>query len=389
MSVKGFKASAVASGMRYKDRLDLALLIAEGDPTTTGLFTTNICKAAPVIWSKQRLGRAKAILVNAGQANAQTGKEGMVACRKSAAAAAELLKIEPDQVLLASTGIIGQPLNIPAMEEALPNLVNSASKDGLDLFAKAIMTTDTFPKTCEIKCAGPDRSSYTIWGAAKGSGMIAPNMATMLCFVLTDAQAPKGFLQSALKNAVEESLNRVTIDGDTSTNDSIFIMASGAAKNAHISRDKTKREFEKSLSKVLSNLARMIAKDGEGANHMIEIAVIGAKNRLEAQQAAKTVAESPLVKTAFFGQDANWGRILMALGRSGAIFDPYRVELDLDDVPWVRGGQDNGQEKAVTAVMAKPEFRLTINLKAGVAKYSMLTCDLSIDYVKINGSYRS
>jgi glutamate N-acetyltransferase/amino-acid N-acetyltransferase len=251
------------------------------------------------------------------------------------------------------------------------------------------MTTDKVPKLAEAHGAFDDGTKFHIWGAAKGSGMIAPNMATMLGFILTDARLDSNLMHVLIKKNAEATFNRVTVDGDTSTNDTLLFLASGAAGGPLISKVSQAECFEKPLFTVLNTLARMIAKDGEGATRLVEIAVLGAKTLPQAQKAARTVAESPLVKTAFFGADANWGRILAALGRSGASFDPYRVDLDLNDVPWVRNGQDNDQETAASEVMKKPEYLLTINLNAGQHHYEMLTCDFSHEYVDINGSYRS
>jgi glutamate N-acetyltransferase/amino-acid N-acetyltransferase len=389
MAINGFRASAVASGMRYKDRLDLGLIVADRVQAAAGVFTRNVCQAAPVIWSRQRLRGARAILANSGQANAQSGQEGLEDCRLSAQALAGFLKVPANGILLASTGIIGPRLNLPAMTAAMPGLVSSLSPDGLGDFARAIMTTDTRPKEATAQAAIPGGPDIGIWGAAKGSGMIAPNMATMLGFVLTDAAIEQDLLDGILRRGAEASFNRVTVDGDTSTNDSLFLLASGTAGGPPISGGPGAKAIEEAILGVLLSLARQIAKDGEGATRLVEVSVIGALDDPDARKAARTVAESPLVKTAFFGADANWGRIMAALGRSGASFDPYKVDLDLDDVPWVRSGQDNGRDQAASRVMGKPEYRLLINLNAGQASHSVLTCDLSHDYVSINGSYRS
>jgi glutamate N-acetyltransferase/amino-acid N-acetyltransferase len=389
MAIKGFRASAVASEMRYKDRLDLGLIVADSISGSAGVFTTNICQAAPVIWSTKHSSHGQAILANAGQANAQTGAKGYEDCQRSAEILASELELSPQKILLASTGIIGQPLNLPAMEKAIPKLVSKLSPSGLDDFAKSIMTTDTFPKQATAKGVFKDGVKFQIWGAAKGSGMIAPNMATMLGFILTDANLSSSLMQRLLRNGAEATFNRITVDGDTSTNDSLLFLASGTAGGPCLTKSSQASVFESVLYEVLNSLARMIAKDGEGATHLVEISVIKAKNIDQAKMAARTVAESPLVKTAFFGQDANWGRILAALGRSGAEFDPYKVDLYLDDVHWVSDGQDNGHENEASEVMKKPEYRLTISLKSGPACYEMLTCDFSHEYVNINGSYRS
>jgi glutamate N-acetyltransferase/amino-acid N-acetyltransferase len=356
---------------------------------SAGVFTQNTCRAAPVVWSSSRSFNGKAIMVNAGQANAQTGPDGLEDCQHSAKTLSRLLNIETDEVLLASTGVIGQPLNLKAMDQAIPKLVQKLSPFSLADFAQSILTTDTVIKMTQTKGAFVDGSEFKIWGAAKGSGMIAPNMATMLGFILTDAPLDSNLMHRLLKKGAEATFNRVTVDGDTSTNDCLLFLSSGATGRRPVTKEGQSPGFEEEFLVVLKTLARMIAKDGEGATRLVEVSVIGAKSSLQAKKAARTVAESPLVKTAFYGGDANWGRILAALGRSGADFDPYQVDLDLDDVPWVRNGQDNDKDKEASLVMKKPEYRLTINLKSGRSSYEMLTCDFSHEYVNINGSYRS
>ncbi|MDR2725980.1 MAG: bifunctional glutamate N-acetyltransferase/amino-acid acetyltransferase ArgJ [Candidatus Adiutrix sp.] len=390
MAVKGFRAAAVAANMRYKDRLDLGLIMAEAPAAWAGVFTRNICQAAPVIWSIQGAarGRGRAFLVNAGQANAQTGRPGEADCRRSAEALGALLGLAPEEMLLASTGIIGQPVNMEALTAALPALAAGLSPDGLFDFAEAILTTDTRAKTAagEFEMNG---RPVAVWGCAKGSGMMAPDMATMLAFLLTDAELEPGLLKEVLAEGAELSFNRVTVDGDTSTNDCLLAMASGAAGAGPVTGGAALEGFRAAAFGVMRSLARQIAQDGEGATRLVTIRVRGAATAAEARLAARTVAESPLVKTAFFGGDANWGRLCMALGRSGARFDPYAVDIDLDEVPWIRDGVDNGQEAAASAVMKKPEYVVDIDLKAGPGEYEALTCDLSPEYVAINGSYRS
>jgi glutamate N-acetyltransferase/amino-acid N-acetyltransferase len=387
MFPKGFRAAGVAANMRYKDRPDLGLIVADEFQAAAAVFTKNICQAAPVLWSRPRTTNGRAILVNAGQANAQSGPEGLEVCRRSAEAAGRLLGIEADQVLLASTGVIGQPVNIDALLGSMDRLVASLSTDGFHDFARAIMTTDKVSKIASI--VHSDEPKTTIWGAVKGSGMIAPNMATMLGFFLTDAAVEPDFLQKALAAGAKDSFNRVIVDGDTSTNDSLFIIASGAAGGPLIGGDRSGEEFYRSMMLVMDVLAKEIALDAEGATRLVEIVVQGAENDLDARMAARTVAESPLVKTAFHGRDANWGRVMAALGRSGAEFDPYKVDLKLDTVPWVLGGRDNGHEEEAIKVMNRRQYRLTIDLHAGRGSHWTLACDLSPEYVSINGSYRS
>jgi glutamate N-acetyltransferase/amino-acid N-acetyltransferase len=389
MIPKGFRAAARSSQMRYKDRLDVGLIVADNIQATAGIFTKNICQAAPILWSKPKISKGRAILVNAGQANAQTGDEGLNNCRLSAETLAQALNFTSDQILLASTGIIGVQLNMEPFLKTIPELVTDLSPDGFENFSRSIMTTDTIPKTVTKEISFSSGPPINIWGTVKGSGMIAPNMATMLAFLLTDAAVEPKLLQSLLSSTADKTFNRITIDGDTSTNDSLFLLASGLCSRPVITGEKEAHIFAQGLYEAMDSLARQLVFDGEGATHLIEIEIIGALNQAEALKAARTVAESPLVKTAFFGCDANWGRLLAALGRSGAQFDPYKVDINLDEVPWIRAGLDNNFEKEAAEVMKKREYKLSINLKAGSAEDRMLTCDFSHDYVSINGSYRS
>lgn len=390
MAVKGFKAAAAVANMRYKDRLDLGLIVADEPSPWAGVFTQSVCRAAPVLWDIDRAaqGRGRAILVNAGQANAQTGADGAADCRLSAETLGQALGCTPEEIMLSSTGVIGQRLNMTALTGALDGLVANLRSEGLSDFSQAIMTTDTFAKTASEEII-LDGQTISIWGCAKGSGMIAPNMATMLGYVLTDAQVAPELLRQLLREGADLSFNRVTVDGDTSTNDTLIIMASGASGVAPITSGPQLEAFKCALFKVMKSLARQIAKDGEGATKLITIKVRNAASPEDAHKAARTVAESPLVKTAFFGCDANWGRICMALGRSGASFDPYAVDIDLNDVPWIRRGIDNGQDAEATDVMRLSEYVVDINLKAGHHDCEMLTCDFSHDYVTINGAYRT
>lgn len=392
MKVAGFKAAAVAAGLRYKGRPDLGLIMAEEPVTAAGVFTQNIVQAAPVLWSKEKAasGRAIAILVNSGQANACTGDAGLAAVAESALAVAQAIKAHPDQILVASTGVIGQPINLTALKDAVPSLVAHLSEDGLEQVAAAMMTTDTKRKISRASTQIGDRT-ITVVGMAKGSGMIAPNMATMLAFVLTDAAAASQYLLDVLRQSAEMTFNRVTVDGDTSTNDCVLAMASAKAGNPLITSeaDPGAADFAKAFQQVMADLAKMIAADGEGATKLVRILVQGAKDETQAKAAAMTVANSPLVKTALFGQDANWGRIMAALGRSGAQFDPYQVDILIDEALLVSKGQAAGDEKAAAEIMRKPEFSVNIHLHAGPAGAEALTCDFSYDYVKINADYRS
>jgi len=393
LTVKGFKAAAVKAGIRGRDRLDLALLVCDKSATAAGIFTTNLVKAAPVLLDVERVatGKARAILVNASIANACTGAEGLAKAKQCAELAAAELGCAPEEVLVCSTGVIGEQLDTSCFEKHMAPLVQSLRPEGFAEVSRAIMTTDTVPKTAvrEVSLGGvPVR----LMGLAKGAGMIAPNMATMLAFVLTDVAIEAGLLQEMLAAAGARSFNRITIDGDTSTNDSLIALASGLAANAPLLAGSPEAEsFRAALHELVLDLALQIVRDGEGATKLIIIRVNGAANESEARLAADTVAESKLVKTAFFGEDANWGRIIAALGRSGANFDQLKVDISFDGVLMVKDGLGQGKEREAeaTKVLKQREFAVNIDLHQGNGAWEVYTCDLSIDYVKINADYRS
>ncbi|MCL2340257.1 MAG: bifunctional glutamate N-acetyltransferase/amino-acid acetyltransferase ArgJ [Proteobacteria bacterium] len=393
MQVKGFLASAAQAGIKYAGRYDLGLIFSQTPAVTAGAFTTNKVKAAPVQLDMERLrsGLAQAVLVNSGNANACTGKEGMEHALATSALAAEALGIDPSLVLVASTGVIGQPPRKP-FTQAMPGLVAGLAPDGFELLAQAIMTTDLVPKiaTATLDIDGVEVS---ILGIAKGSGMIMPDMATMLCFVVTDAQIVFPVLNRLVKSGVEQTFNRITVDGDTSTNDTVLVMANGAAGNPWIDEDNPQAAalFGAALQGVFKELALKIVADGEGATKLVTIRVVGARDEHEALNAAQTIANSALVKTAFFGEDANWGRIMAALGRSGCTFDPQRVGISFDEVHLVENGLALGaeQEAAATGVLKQPRFTVTVQLNEGRGEAEVYTCDFSYDYVKINADYRS
>ena len=392
MKVAGFRAAAVAGGLRYQGRLDLGLIVSDEAVPAAGVFTRNLVQAAPVLWSREKLfrGRARAIIVNAGQANACTGSEGLADAARIAGEAARVLGCGEDEVLLASTGVIGQRLNFEAFEKAIPELSQGLGRDNLPRVAEAMMTTDTRSKIAGAEGEIQGRP-FTVVGLAKGAGMICPDMATMLSFILTDAAVSAAQLQAMLGRAAEHTFNRVTVDGDTSTNDCVLALAGGRAGNIPIDRADSvgRNEFEEVLTGVMAELAEMIAADGEGATKLVRIIVTGAADEDQAKAAAMTVANSPLVKTACFGKDPNWGRIMAALGRSGAGFDPGRVDISIDDAPLVKGGQAYGREAQAAACMDRDEFSIKIDLGAGPGRAQVLTCDLSLDYVRINADYRS
>lgn len=395
--VSGFRVAAAMSGMRYKNRLDCALIVSETPAMAAGVFTRNRFCAAPVILCKEHLeatgGTARAVLINAGIANACTGEEGLRQARWSARKTASLLTVEPEQVLVASTGVIGPQLRLEFLESVLPQLVAGLRPNGWADASAAIMTTDTVPKTAWSRTTLMG-SPVTCGGMAKGSGMIAPDMATMLAFLATDARVTSDVLAYWLTESVNRSFNRITVDGDTSTNDTALILANGAAAHPVIADPLSPegQRFGALLTAVCVDLAQQIVRDGEGATKFVAVLVRGAKSRQRAAQVARTVAQSPLVKTALFGQDANWGRVVAAAGRAGVDFDPNRVSLYFDEVCIFRNGQpvqDETLEEKASAVLRQKDIRMTLDLGEGAEEDTVYTCDFSYDYVKINADYRS
>jgi glutamate N-acetyltransferase / amino-acid N-acetyltransferase len=389
--VKGFKASAVAAGIKKGGGLDLALIFSEREASAAGVFTTNKVKAAPVILTQEhvRRGRARAIVANAGNANACTGRAGYLVARRTAEITARELGLEIEDVLVASTGVIGAPLNVDLISQAMPTLVETLSPGGLSSAVQAIMTTDSFPKTAQVEGVAGGKT-YRIAGIAKGAGMIMPDMATMLCFVLTDLAIDGGLLKKALGSSVNKTFNRITVDGDTSTNDVVFILANGLAGNGHV--DSADFEgFEKGLTQVLGELAAMVVKDGEGATKVVTIHIKGAMSDEDAGKAARTVANSTLVKTAFYGQDPNWGRVMAALGRSGIEMKEEQICIWVDNVRIVHQGVGAGvsHEREAAERMKNSEFKVTVDLGLGSCEDTVLTCDLTHEYVSINAHYRT
>ena len=396
--VPGFRAAAAASGMRYQGRTDLALIAtdAEDGAVAAGVFTTNQFCAAPVRVCEEHLRLSiatTAILVNAGIANACTGEPGLVRARETARLTAKALETAPEKILVASTGVIGMQLEVEAVARALPELVAGLRPDGWAAAARAIMTTDTVPKLAgtQVEIGG---KPVTIGGIAKGAGMIAPNMATLLAFVCTDAAIETEILESWVRAAAASSFNAITIDGDTSTNDTLLVLAGGAAGNAVITDldSPESRLFGEALQAVLLDLARQLVIDGEGATKLITIQVTGASDEADARRVAFTVANSPLVKTAFFGEDANWGRIVAAAGRAGVPLVAERVTLYFDGLCVFREGTPlSGQdvEEQASRVFKQKEITVQLDLGLGSASFTAYTCDFSYDYVKINASYRS
>jgi len=387
----GFTAAGIASGLKKTGKKDLGLLFSQIPANVAGLFTQNRVQAAPVLLDRKRIksGLCQAIIVNSGNANCCTGDQGMRDALAMARFAASGLGILEDLVLTASTGVIGQPLAVEKIEEAVPDLIKALTSEGISDLAKAIMTTDTMPKMTSRQGI-MEGNTFTVTGVAKGSGMIRPDMATMLCFVFTDIGASPELLKDALYVATEKSFNRITVDGDTSTNDTVLIMANGLS-GAFIDRPEQQKSFQIILNDVLIHLAKQIVKDGEGATKLVEIIVKGARTDKEAQKIAGTVADSNLVKTALFGEDANWGRILAAAGRAYVPLDPNTVDIFFNDIHLVKNGMGCGDlaEVEATRILKKPEFVITIDLNMDNGSASMFTCDFSIDYVKINADYRS
>ncbi|MCI5192207.1 MAG: bifunctional glutamate N-acetyltransferase/amino-acid acetyltransferase ArgJ [Candidatus Electrothrix sp. AU1_5] len=396
--VKGFTAAAVQAGIRYQDRLDLGLIYSEVPAVTVGMFTTNRVQAAPVVLGKKRLlhgkihGKAQAVLVNSGNANACTGEQGMEVALRSSSLVANALGIDEDMVQVASTGVIGEQLDIEPFIEKMPELTSSLQADGFDDLAQAIMTTDTVPKTSSatVEVHGVE---VNIVGVAKGSGMIMPDMATMLCFVVTDVQIPFFALHEIVQSGVEQSFNLITVDGDTSTNDTVLVMANGAANNPWPDEEnqESTKNFREALHKIFKDLALQIVSDGEGTTKVVTIRIVGARTQKEAMNGAQTVANSSLVKTAFFGEDANWGRIIAALGRSGCQFQTDQVSIAFDEIVLVENGLGCGKEveEKASKVLQQKEFTVTVSLQEGDASAEVFTTDLTYEYVKINADYRS
>ena len=393
-TVPGFKAGAVAAGIRYQGRPDLALIMSEVPAAAAGVFTTNKVQAAPVLLSRSHLtgNRARAIVVNSGIANACTGEAGLQRAQATAHIVSETIGCPINEVLVASTGVIGMDLPLEPLANYLPKLISAIRNDGWFDAARAIMTTDTVPKIHMVQGLLQNRP-FTVLGIAKGAGMIYPNMATLLAFVATDAAISGEALQALVRAETDRSFNRITVDGDTSTNDTLFVLANGFAGNETIRNMNSSdgERFREALGEVLLKLAKMIVADGEGATKFVKITVKGGPNKAAALLAARTVSNSSLVKTAFFGEDANWGRVLAALGRAGIDFEPQRVDLYFNGVKLVENGLAVGEEAEaqVTEILKESSFSLTIDLGQGKAEETVYTCDFSLDYVKINANYRS
>jgi glutamate N-acetyltransferase / amino-acid N-acetyltransferase len=389
----GFLLAGVRAGIRKK-RPDLALVVAEnGGVDAAAVFTRNRFQAAPVVLSKRALlksgGRVKAVVVNAGCANAITGEEGMDAARRVQARTAEIFGCGREEVFLASTGVIGVVLPDAKVRAALPLAKTRLSRTGLDAASVAILTTDVGPKVAQASFSWGGKKGRVV-GFAKGAGMIHPDMATMLAFVMTDAAASPALLKVVLKDAVDASFNAISVDGDTSTNDTVLLLASGKLGNAGVDSPEATADFRRAVTEVCAALARMIARDGEGATRLMRVEVTGASSREDARRALHAIATSPLVKTALHGGDPNWGRILAAVGRSGARIAPKKVSLSIGGLTLVANGEPAVYREADAAkIFAREEVPITVDLGAGTATASLLSCDLGHDYVSLNADYRS
>jgi len=388
---KGFKAAGIASGLKKNGEKDLGLIYSEVPATVAGVFTKNLVQAAPVLLDRQRIksGKCQAVVVNSGNANCCTGDQGMLDAIAMTRFAASGLKISEELVMVASTGVIGQPFDIGKIEVAMPDLIKAVVPEGLDDLAEAIMTTDTVPKIVTRKGV-IEGVPYKVTGVAKGSGMIRPDMATMLCFVVSDIKISHDLLTEALLAATDKSFNKITVDGDTSTNDTILVLGNGLS-GATVNNSVHKESFQIILDKVLIDLAKMVAKDGEGATKLVEIIVKGALTDKDAHKIADTVSNSNLVKTALFGEDANWGRILAAAGRAGVKIDPYKADIFFDDVMIAKDGMWCGEkaEEEAAKILKRDEFAISVDLNMGKGSASIFTCDFSVEYVRINADYRS
>ena len=398
-AAKGFLAASTAAGIKYKDRMDMAMIYSEKPCKAAGTFTTNIVKAAPVKWDQEVVAAspyAQAVVVNAGIANACTGAEGYGYCLDTAKAAAEALQIPESAVLVASTGVIGMQLPVDRITAGIKAMAPglSGTLEGGTAASKAIMTTDTVNKEVAATFTAGGKT-VTIGGMCKGSGMIHPNMCTMLSFVTTDLAISKELLTEALREDIKDTYNMISVDGDTSTNDTVLLLANGMAGNPEITeKNEDYREFVKALNFINETLAKKMAGDGEGCTALFEVKIVGAETKAQAVTLAKSVITSSLTKAAIFGHDANWGRILCAMGYSGAVFDPENVDLYFESAAGKLQIIENGvalpySEEEATKILSEPEVTATADIKMGSCSATAWGCDLTFDYVKINADYRS
>ncbi|MDI2072725.1 glutamate N-acetyltransferase/amino-acid N-acetyltransferase [Bradyrhizobium japonicum] len=395
--IAGVRLATAEAGIRYKNRTDVLLAVMDKGTAVAGVFTRSKCPSAPVEWCRAKLkgGKARALVVNSGNANAFTGKTGRSSTALTAKIAAKAVGCSEGEIFLASTGVIGEPLDATKFDGVLGRLAETAEPGDYLTAAKAIMTTDTFPKvaTATVKLG---KAKVTINGMAKGAGMIAPDMATMLSFIFTDAPIAPAALQALLKSGVDDTFNAVTIDGDTSTSDTLLAFATSAAAEhgaPKISRasDPRLKAFVKAFNQVLANLSEQVARDGEGARKLVEITVEGAKTKASARKIAMSIANSPLVKTAIAGEDANWGRVVMAVGKAGEPADRDKLSISFNGIRVAKSGarDPDYDEAQVSEAMKAPEIAIKVSLGLGKGRDRVLTCDLTKEYVAINGDYRS
>ena len=398
-AAKGFEAASAAAGIKYQGRTDMALIYSKKPCRTAGTFTTNVVKAAPVKWDRSVVEsgvKSQAVIINSGIANACTGEEGYGYCKETAAAAEKALGVEAEGVLVGFTGVIGMQLPIDKLKNGVREMAENknASLENGTSAAKAIMTTDTFHKEIAVSIQVGDKT-VTIGGMAKGSGMIHPNMCTMLSFITTDAVISKKALQKVLSEDIEDTYNMISVDGDTSTNDTVLLLANGMAENEKIKyKTKEYEKFAEALHLVNEYLAKKIAGDGEGATALFEVKVIGASTKRQAKILAKSIVCSNLTKTAIAGHDANWGRILCAMGYSGAQFDPEKVDLSFESkagkIQIIENGRAvNYSEEKATEILSQPEVAAIADIKEGTASATAWGCDLTHGYIDINADYRS
>jgi glutamate N-acetyltransferase / amino-acid N-acetyltransferase len=388
---KGFLFSTAEAAIKKPGRKDIALILSEAGANIAGAFTTNTVKAAPVRICMQKIksGKGKMIVVNSGNANACTGGQGKKDAHNIISYLAKLLGVSSSLIYPCSTGVIGKPMPMERILSSLPALTANLGRSSLEDVAKAIMTTDTFPKIVTKKIRIGSMTG-TLSGICKGAGMIAPNMATMLCFILTDVAVDQKTLNKALKSSVSKSFNRITVDGDMSTNDTVLIMANGQLGNKPLTgKSEHLQTFQKALDGLAYELAKLVVKDGEGATKLIEIYVKGAPSEADAAKAAFSIANSSLVKTAIYGNDANWGRIMAALGYSGIAFREEKADIFFNAVKIVKKGLANNKDREAADVLKGKSLKITVDLHAGNASANVLTCDLTEDYIRINAEYRT
>ncbi len=384
---EGFQFGVVSAGIKEKGKHDLSIIYCDSGANVAGVFTTNTVKAAPVIYSSEILEKnyndIKAVLINSGNANACTGDRGLRDCHTISEELSKTLNIDKDKILLSSTGVIGVPLPVDSIVSSFPKLVENMSVNNIEKVASAIMTTDTYPKIYSVK---EDDKNFTVCGIAKGAGMINPNMATMLAFILTDAYIEQNMLKNMLKEITEKTFNIISVDGDTSTNDTVFVMSSGKKKGIDTGK------FFDNLYNTMLKLAKMIVKDGEGATKLIKITVKGGKSVEQCKRICKGIAGSPLVKTAFFGCDPNWGRIICAVGYSDDNVIQKKIDIFFDNHKIVAKGveaDEFSERDAAKYLSENDEINLIVNLNIGDSFYEYYTCDLTYDYIKINAEYRT